>query len=128
MLFIIENHEWASAILIDAGLVNIKKGIITLCLPSHGFAMLQVRGDRRIMKNLSQISTDYFDEDMEIRIIDALPSIPQAPSFSMVKEREYSDAIAKVIEDAKNDVVVKKLIKTFKSKIADIEPSYIVQE
>lgn len=117
-----DEHDMLPAVLGDVGLVGLREGTIELASPANSFARSQLRDNAELRTAFEHLAAEYFGEVMHIELLDATPSLPDAPSLTLVEEQRETRYRESMIADARHNPRIRSLLRTFDGQLETIEP------
>jgi DNA polymerase III subunit gamma/tau len=117
-----EEHDTLRPLLGDVGLVSLRAGTIELASPANSIASTQLRENLELRTIFEHLSAEYFGEVMHLELVDAAPSLPDAPSLTLVEDQRAVRYRETVIADAQHNPRIRSLLRTFGGQLDTIEP------
>lgn len=117
-----DEHELLWAVLLDLGLVSLDAGAVELAAPAAGFAQTQLRENPELKIAFEHFTAEYFGEVMQLRIIDATPSLPHMPSMALVDAERHRSHRETIHRDAEHNPRIRALLSTFSGQLLAVEP------
>ncbi len=115
-------HDMLAPMLGDVGLVALREGTIELATPANSFARTQLRENPELRTAFEHLTAVYFGEAMHLELIDAAPSLPDAPSLTLVEEQRERRHREAVVDDARHNPRIRSLLRNFDGSLEAIEP------
>lgn len=117
-----DEHDMLAPLLGDVGLVGLREGTIELASPANSFARTQLRENPELRTAFEHLTAVYFGEAMHLELLDAAPSLPDAPSLTLVEDQRRVRHREEVVADAQHNPRICSLLRTFGGQLEAIEP------
>ena len=110
------------AVLGGLGLSRLGDGVLELAGAKNNFARDHLDERPELRASLQHFIEEYFGESLELKMLDATPSLPELPSLNLIEEKRAADRRAEVEGRARQNPRIRALLAAFDGELREVKP------